>query len=303
MCDKITTLIERRNDPMKKLLIASASTILILAGCQNSIDVALTPEVETQAEEEEVVYEPRKLDVVHTDYFFGTTAPAGLDARPIQEELSNTAKAESKRIVQERIEKERIEEEQRLAEEQRIKEEEERQAAEAAERERQAAIAEAAAIEEQQIAQQQAAEQQVASTTSGESTANSTEQSAPAVAPVQNRTDGFNFRGHHFPLSTFSGSGAVPLETPYVYQWTDYPKHYLVERVSPPGRVIQQLQVGDTVTINGSVYTVHHIARGVDPDVDAHGAIFNSTSAISIQTCELGKGINGKSLLTLFFAS
>lgn len=95
-------------------------TLFLLAGCQtNSMDLLPAPEVLSQTTSEvEVAEEPRKLDVVHPDQFLGTTAPAGLDARPFQEELSNIATAESKRIVQERIA-----EEKRLAEEQRIKEE------------------------------------------------------------------------------------------------------------------------------------------------------------------------------------
>ena len=95
-------------------------TLFLLAGCQtSSMDLLPAPEVHSQTTSEvKVAEEPRKLDVVHPDQFLGTTAPAGLDARPFQEELSNIATAESIRIVQERIA-----EEKRLAEEQRIKEE------------------------------------------------------------------------------------------------------------------------------------------------------------------------------------
>lgn len=280
-------------------------TLFLLAGCQtNSMDLLPAPEVHSETTSEvKVAEEPRKLDVVHPDQFLGTTAPAGLDARPFQEELSNIAKAESKRIVQERIA-----EEKRLAEEQRIKEENERIAAEAeaariaATKEVEAALAaEQAAKEEQQAANPE----HVAANTQqkSNSAAPAPQSTPPAPVPAQTRTDGFNFKGHHFALSTFSGSGQVPMETPYVFQWTDYPKHYLIERVSPAGRVIQQVQMGDKITINGNTYTVHSVVRGVDAELEAWNVIDNNPSTISFQTCELGKGVNDISLLTLWFAS
>ena len=181
-------------------------TLFLLAGCQtNPMKLPPAPQVHSQTTSEvKVAEEPRKLDVVHPDQFLGTTAPAGLDARPFQEELSNIATAESKRIVQERIA-----EEERLAEEQRIKEENERIAAEA---------------EAARIAAEEAKAKQQAANTQQES-----KSTAPAPKPAQTRTDGFNFKGHHFALSTFSGGGQVPMETPYVFQWTDYPKHYLID--------------------------------------------------------------------------
>ena len=157
---------------MIKLLLTM--TLFLLAGCQtNSMELLPGPEVDSQTTSEvKVAEEPRKLDVVHPDQFLGTTAPAGLNARPIQEELSNIAKAESKRIVQERIA-----EEKRLAEEQRIKEENERIAAETAAKEAEAAlVAEQSAKEEQQAANSEP----VAANTQQKS-----KSAAPAPKPTQ----------------------------------------------------------------------------------------------------------------------
>lgn len=285
---------------MKKLLLIS---MLFLTGCQTkSFDIAPAPERYAQTIQEEV--QPRKLDVVHPDQFLGTTAPAGLDARPFQEELSNIAKAESKRIVQERIA-----EEKRLAEEQRIKEENERLAAEVAVKEAEAALAAEQAVKEEQQAaeakQKAVNSEPVAANTQQESkSASPAPQSAPpAPEPAQTRTDGFNFRGHHFPLSSFSGSGQVPKETPYVFVWNELPSHYLIEQVSPAGRVIQQVQMGDKIVVNGNTYTVHHIKRGVVNDDTAWDVLTGTPASITFQTCEYGKGWNGLSLLTIWYAS
>lgn len=276
---------------MKKLLLIS---MLFLTGCQTkSFDIAPAPERYAQTIQEEV--QPRKLDVVHPDQFLGTTAPAGLDARPFQEELSNIAKAESKRIVQERIA-----EEKRLAEEQRIKEENERLAAEAAAK-KAALAAEQATKEKQQAAQQESQAAQVPAKPQEQAT--TPKQEPQAVIPTQTKTDGFNFRGHHFPLSSFSGSGQVPAETPYIFMWNDRPSHYLIEQVSPAGRVIQQVQMGDEIVIDGNTYTVHHIERGVVNDDTAWDVLTGTPAAITFQTCEYGKGWNGLSLLTIWYAS
>ena len=40
------------------------------------------------------------------------------------------------------------------------------------------------------------------------------------AAPVQARTDGFNFNGRHFDIAWFSGSGQVPADS-YVYRWSN----------------------------------------------------------------------------------
>lgn len=64
-------------------------------------------------------------------------------------------------------------------------------------------------------------------------------QAAPAIpdaVPLQEaRTDGFNFKGNHFDVQSFSGLGAVPQWTPYIYQWVEDPSHYLIEKASSGG--------------------------------------------------------------------
>lgn len=119
--------------------------------------------------------------------------------------------------------------------------------------------------------------------------------------PISN--DGFNFHSYHFPVSTFSGRGGdqVPMHTDYVYQWTSKPSHYVVEMISPPGYVIQQLGMGDVVVLNGTSYVVTHIKRTVPNDSNSM-AVLNSVAAdITIQTCESTKGANGANDMTLWY--
>lgn len=98
---------------------------------------------------------------------------------------------------------------------------------------------------------------EIASDTTNQSAPNSV--STPTQSTTQTpRTDGFNFNGYHFPLSSFSGSGQVQYWTPYIYQWTDAPNHYLVELQSEAGSAIWSLGNGSTVTINGLTYTVQY---------------------------------------------
>lgn len=123
-----------------------------------------------------------------------------------------------------------------------------------------------------------------------------------AEPKAASQTDGFNFHGYHFPLSSFSGDGKVPQNTPYIYRWTDFPTHYLIERISPAGNVIRTVEVGDKVTVNNQTYTVTHILRNVENDYYAVDNLFRYPSKITFQTCEAARGKNGKSLLTIWFA-
>lgn len=118
-----------------------------------------------------------------------------------------------------------------------------------------------------------------------------------------NQTNGFNFKGHHFSLANFSGSGYVPKETNNVYRWTDRPSHYLIERISPAGRVIRQVGIGDKVIINGESYTVHTIKSGVPNDNNAYNVLTSVSASISFQTCDTTKGPNGNSDLTIWWAN
>ena len=104
-----------------------------------------------------------------------------------------------------------------------------------------------------------------------------TESPVPPVTQVPvSRTDGFNFKGHHFDLSSFSGLGAVPQWTPYIYQWTDDPSHYLIEKASNAGNAIWSVGIGDQVVINGQTYTVFNQMSNVVNDDSAYG-IFKIT--------------------------
>ncbi|MHC5268254.1 hypothetical protein ACYSNO_03550 [Enterococcus sp. LJL98] len=113
----------------------------------------------------------------------------------------------------------------------------------------------------------------------------SSQAATPAPAP-EPRTDGFNFKGYHFDLSSFSGVGAVPQWTPYIYQWSDDPSHYLVEKASSAGSAIWNIGVGDTVVINGQTYTVFHVMRHVANDDNAYGVLKSQGATVTWQTCE-----------------
>lgn len=55
----------------------------------------------------------------------------------------------------------------------------------------------------------------------------------------------------------------MPQWTPYVYQWTDDPSHYLFEKASSAGGAVWNIGVGDTVVISGQTYTVFNVMRNV----------------------------------------
>lgn len=195
-------------------------------------------------------------------------------------------KAEAERLAEEK----RLAEEERLAEEKRLAEESAKQAA------------------QQKVSQ---STQQVAKTTGNTSspavkTATKTSSPAPtatpAPAPVVNQTSGFNFNGHHFPLGSFSGGGRVPQETNRVYQWTDKPDHFLVERISPAGRVITGVGIGTKVVINGTSYTVTNMERNIPNNAAAVDYLYKHNAAITFQTCETTMGANGKSHVRFWYA-
>lgn len=120
---------------------------------------------------------------------------------------------------------------------------------------------------------------------------------------TQARTDGFNFKGYHFSIANFSGSGSVPKETNNVYSWTTRPSHYLVERISPAGRVIRQVKVGDKVVINGQSYKVHKVRSGIPNDNNSYDVLTGTSAHITFQTCDTTKGANGNSNLTIWWAN
>lgn len=135
-------------------------------------------------------------------------------------------------------------------------------------------------IEQNGYSQTSAPNQDVAEGVTSTSAANG--QAAPAIpdaVPVQEaRTDGFNFKGNHFDVQSFSGLGAVPQWTPYIYQWSEDPSHYLVEKASSAGSAIWQLGVSDTIQLDGQTYTIFHVMRHVPNDDSYLSDVKNSRS-------------------------
>lgn len=123
--------------------------------------------------------------------------------------------------------------------------------------------------------------------------------SVAPVAPAP-RTDGFNFNGQHFELSSFSGLGRVPQWTPYIYQWVDDPSHYLIEKASDAGNAIWSIGIGDQVTINGQTYTVFNMMSNVTNDDYAYGILKSQGATVTWQTCDFS---DPNSTLTIWFAA
>lgn len=143
-----------------------------------------------------------------------------------------------------------------------------------------------------------------ASSSSSQATTGGTTQATPAPDPTPApapapRTDGFNFKGYHFDLSSFSGVGSVPQWTPYVYQWTDDPSHYLFEKASSAGGAVWNIGVGDTVVINGQTYTVFNVMRNVPNNDSAYGVLKSQGATVTWQTCE---SASANSDLAIWFA-
>ena len=115
----------------------------------------------------------------------------------------------------------------------------------------------------------------------------------------QKREDGFNFSSYHFDLSNFEGSGHVPQKTPYVYQWTTDPSHYLFEKDSIAGEAVWQIAVGDIVTINGTHYTVFKIDNGLTNDETLYDHVKSQEAQATWQTCDTSVD---NSTLTIWYA-
>lgn len=200
--------------------------------------------------------------------------------------------------VTKQLEKENKEKEQRIQEEQR--KEQERLAAEA-EKEAEAEKATASVSVSGTIG---ASEPEVKNDTPAKTPTESTptpEPAAPAPAPTPARTDGFNFNGYHFGLGSFSGSGVVPADS-LVYQWADFPRHYLFERAGAAGMPVWELGIGSQVVVNGRTYTVYNMASGVSRDAGL-GFLesgYRDAGAISWQTCE---SFASEPLLTIWWAA
>ena len=156
-------------------------------------------------------------------------------------------------------------------------------------------------IEQNGYAQTSATNQNVAAGVTSTPAANG--QAAPAIpdaVPVQEaRTDGFNFKGNHFDVQSFSGLGAVPQWTPYIYQWVEDPSHYLIEKASSAGSAIWQLGVGDTIQLDGQTYTIFHVMRHVPNDDSAYPTLKSQGATVTWQTCE---SASANSDLAIWFA-
>lgn len=209
----------------------------------------------------------------------------------IAKEKGRLAKVEGERLAKKKAEEE---EAARLA-----AEKEAARIAEEAEIARLAEEERLAVIEEEEIAYQAAQVAQEEVTYSNTPKADVYKEPVQEVAPA--RTDGFNFNGYHYDIASFSGSGAVPQWTPYIYQWTSKPNHYLVERMSDAGSSIRSLGMGGVVVLNGQSYVVTNMMSGLENDLNTSDLVFDSSSSITIQTCDAAIGSNGQSLLTLWF--
>ena len=152
----------------------------------------------------------------------------------ISAEKKRLAKLEEERIAREKAE---AEEAARIAAEEEAARiaAEEAELARIAEEERLAAEAEAQAAYEAEQAEIAAAEVVATEVVAASEPAQEVAYEAPAA-----RTDGFNFNGYHYDIASFSGSGYVPQWTPYIYQWTSKPNHYLVEMMSDAGSAIRK---------------------------------------------------------------
>lgn len=175
------------------------------------------------------------------------------------------------------------------------KAEEEKKVAEAKEAE-EAAVAAVVAQEEASVAQEVAAASEPANT---QPVVTEVVQQA---APVQARTDGFNFNGRHFDIAWFSGSGQVPADS-YIYRWSTDPSHYLVEMMGAAGGVIRELHVGSQIVIDGQRYTIFHMQSGVANDENAYYNMKDVGAALTFQTCDYQIGANGRYNLTIWYAN
>lgn len=127
-----------------------------------------------------------------------------------------------------------------------------------------------------------------------------TEEKKPqSVAPQV--TSGFNFLNHHYPIASFSGSGAVPANN-YVYRWSAIPNYYLVERMGAAGAYINGLTVGSEVVIDGHTYHISQVLTGFKNTVDAASKIESTLNGrVGIQTCETSR-YGGYATLTIWIA-
>ena len=96
---------------------------------------------------------------------------------------------------------------------------------------------------------------------------------------------GVSYLGNNYELGYFSGTGYVPTWTNQVFQWNDFPSHYLAEYNSNPGQAIFNLRIGSEVTISGQSYIVYDIVYNQANDQEGLDLVLNSGANASIQVC------------------
>lgn len=102
------------------------------------------------------------------------------------------------------------------------------------------------------------------------------------------RTDGFNFNGYHYDIHWFSGDGYVPADQ-YIYQWTDLPNHYLIEKYGQAGNTVWTIKIGTQIIINGQTYTCYKILNHINR-LNGYDILIDEHANISAQTCEIDRG-------------
>lgn len=131
-----------------------------------------------------------------------------------------------------------------------------------------------------------------ASTKSAPATAG-TASTATTTVQQSVRTDGFNFLGQHFDISTFSDTtgGNTPRWTQYIFQWTALPNYYLAEAASSAGSAVRQLSVGSEVVVNGRTYHVTDVRHGMKR-LDSMDTVesLSSQHSLGLQTCDDATG-------------
>lgn len=98
-------------------------------------------------------------------------------------------------------------------------------------------------------------------------------------------SSGVNYLGYHYELDYFSGFGYLPAWTNNVYQWNNFPSHYLIEKQSYPGQTIFGLHVGTPVIIEGVTYEIYDIIYNQPNNKDALDMVVNSEAEATIQVC------------------
>lgn len=121
----------------------------------------------------------------------------------------------------------------------------------------------------------------------------STATATASASTTANRTDGFNFAGQHFDVTTFSNTsgGNTPRWTPYIFQWSAIPNYYLAEAASKAGSAVRQLSYGSEAVVNGRTYHVSEIHHGMKR-LDSLETVQDLADqhAIGIQTCDDASG-------------